>query len=113
MEKLTSKGTRKSTPTDGEDVKSEGHLRDCMCLCVCTPVWEEAGDNSDPGWKEGLSKILGAVCPGEIHSVHVYVLLCARKSVPATGVGLWGLGKSVSRCQQLDDLGSTASYWMS
>lgn len=31
---MTSKGTKKSMPTDGEGVKSEGQLRDCMCLCV-------------------------------------------------------------------------------
>lgn len=57
-----------------------------MSVHVCVHVWEEAGDNSDPGWKEGESKILGGDCSGEIHSVHVYVLLCARKSVPAGGV---------------------------
>lgn len=71
----------------------------CLCVCVRVPVWEDAEDNRDPGWKEDLSKISGGVCTGEIHSVHVYVLLCARKSVPAAGVGLWGLGNSVSRCQ--------------
>lgn len=68
---------------------------------MCVSAWEEAGDNSDLGWKVGLCKISGGVCPGEIHSVHVYGLLCARKSVPAAGVGLWCLGNSVSRCQQL------------
>lgn len=33
------------------------------------------------------------VCSREIQSVHVYVLLCARKSVPAAGVdcGAWGI----------------------
>lgn len=91
LEKVTSKGTKKSMPTGGEDVKSEDQVRDYMylyvCVCVCVPAWEEAGDNSDPGWKEGLSKILGGVCSGETHRVHVYVLLCARKSVPAAEVG--------------------------
>lgn len=68
-------------------------------MSLCVPAWEEAGDNRDPGWKEDLSKILGGICSREIHSVHVYVLLCTRKSVPAAGVGLWGLGNSVSRWQ--------------
>lgn len=34
-EKVTSKGTKKSLPTDGEDIKSEGQWRDCMCVCIC------------------------------------------------------------------------------
>ncbi|KAF2980513.1 hypothetical protein EK904_006327, partial [Melospiza melodia maxima] len=36
---VTSKGTKKSMPTDGENVKSEGQLRDCMCLCVCVYMY--------------------------------------------------------------------------
>lgn len=42
---------------------------------------------------EGGPRILRDVCSREIQSVHVYVLLCARKSVPAAGVdcGAWGI----------------------
>lgn len=70
---------------------------------MCVSVREATGENKDPGWMDCVSKLLGSVCPvtGGIHSVHVYVPLCARKSVPAAGVGLWDLGTSMPTRQQL------------
>lgn len=80
---------------------------------MCVPVQEVTGENRDPGCMDSMSKLLASVCPvtGGIHSVHVYVLLCARKSVlvewdwwvwrlACPGVSNWG------------NLVSTASYWM-
>jgi len=74
-----------------------------VTACVGVSVWEATGENKDPGWVDCMSKLLGSVCPvsGGIYSVHVYVLLWARKLVLAAGVRLWGQGTSVPRCQQL------------
>lgn len=100
LEKVTSKGTKKSMPTDGEDVKSEGRLRDCMCLSLCVYMCgKKLGTTVIQAGRRACLRYWGGVCSGEISSVHVYMLLRARKSVPAAGVGLWGVENSVSRCQ--------------
>lgn len=102
LEKVTSKGTKKFMPTDGEDVKSEGQLRDCMCLSVCVYMCGkklgttviQAGRRACLRYWVVFAQERSAVC-----MLHVYVLLRARKSLPAAGVGLWGVENSVSRCQ--------------
>lgn len=83
LEKLTSKGTRRSMPSDEEAVRSEGQLRHCMCMRVSAQG--ATGEKKDPGWVDCVSKLLGGVClvTGKVHRVHGCVLLCARKSVPA------------------------------
>lgn len=107
LEKLASKWTRKPMPTDEETVRSEDHLY------VCVSLWKATRESKDPGRVDCVSKLLGSVCPvtGRIHMFiccYVYMLLCAWKSVPAAGVGLWSLG--TTRCQQWGDLGCMASY---
>lgn len=96
LEKLASKWTRKPMPTDEETVRSEGRLY------VCVSLWKATRESKDPGWMDYVSKLLGSVWPvtGRIHSVYVYMLLCAWKSVPVAGVGLWSLETTMPRCQQ-------------